>query len=181
MATRVTRKIRDQMANGRSSRRTAFVVAALIAVASAVFVASAFSAAASAACPPKTTKIGGKTAVVFCGSAKSTARAAGKSFSFRSGTCVRQGSSTFFLQMGTIGGPTAPSGLQSRPLFYLLADPSKLSTTQSLLYWIVDGKRYSAAPGTHVTFSPSRASGTFSGKLARGSAGSGAFTGSFTC
>ncbi len=106
------------------SRRIALLSTALIALASTVFVASGPSAN-SASCLPKTTTIGGKHAVVFCGPAKVTARAAGKTFSFKSGSCVRQGASTFFLQMGTIGGPTAKSGLQQTPLFYLLTDPRR--------------------------------------------------------
>lgn len=164
------------------SRRIALLSTALIALASTVFVASGPSAN-SASCLPKTTTIGGKHAVVFCGPAKVTARAAGKTFSFKSGSCVRQGASTFFLQMGTIGGPTAKSGLQQTPLFYLLTDPKTRSTTQAILYWIVDGKRYGATPGSRVTFTASRKSGSFSGTLARGPqyTGNGPFTGTFTC
>ena len=163
------------------SRRMALLSAALIAVASTVFVASGLSAN-SASCLPKTTTIGGKHAVVFCGPAKVTARAAGKTFSFKSGSCVRQGSS-FFLQMGTIGGPTAKSGLQRTPLFYLLTDTKTCSTTQAILYWIVDGKRYGAAPGSRVTFTASGKGGSFSGPLARGPqyTGNGPLTGTFTC
>jgi hypothetical protein len=132
----------------------------------------------SAACTPKSTTIGGQSAVVFCGPAVATIKAAGQTFRITGGTCATQAGSTF-AQVGTIGGPRKGT-LQSRPLFYVLFNP-KNAASGSILYWIVDGKRYRAAKGARITIVGSRVS--FSGKLDQGSgaSGSGPFSGTLAC
>lgn len=132
----------------------------------------------AAACKPKTTTIGGQSAVVFCGPAVATIKAVGQTFRIKTGSCVIQGGS-LFAQVGTIGGPRRGS-LQTRPLFYLLFDPANASKG-SILYWIVDGKRYRAAKGARIKLVGNRV--TFSGTLDRGvgATGSGPFSGTLAC
>jgi len=134
--------------------------------------------AAAAICLPKDRVIGGQPAVVFCGPAVATIKAVGRTFRITGGNCVTQGGSRF-AQIGTLNGPRR-GALQSRPLFYILfsrASPSK----GSILYWIVDGKRYRAAAGTRITLAGKRI--TFSGRLDRGAGatGSGPFSGTVAC
>jgi hypothetical protein len=132
----------------------------------------------AAACKPKTTTIGGQPAIVFCGPAVATVKAVGRTFRIKGGSCVIQGRS-LFAQVGMIGGPRR-AGLQTRPLFYLLFDPVNASKG-SILYWIVDGKRYRAAKGARIKLVGKRV--TFSGKLDRGvgATGSGPFSGTLAC
>lgn len=134
---------------------------------------------AATACTPKTKTIAGVTAVVFCGPAVATIRAVGKTFRISGGTCVTQGKGKlFFAQVGTIGGPKKGI-MQKLPLFYLLVDPTDPSSG-SILYWIVDGKRYAA---TGARFVVRGRKVTFSGRLVKGPGytGSGAFSGTLTC
>ncbi len=134
--------------------------------------------AAAAACAPKSTVIGGQPATVFCGPAVATIKAVGRTFRIMAGSCVMQAGS-MFAQVGTIGGPRK-GALQSRPLFYVLFNPAS-PAKGSLLYWIVDGKRYRAAKGARLTLAGKRVS--FSGTLDRGAgaSGSGPFSGTLSC
>ena len=135
-------------------------------------------AAATAVCTPKNTMIGGQPATVFCGPAVATIKAVGRTFRITAGSCVMQAGS-MFAQVGTIGGPRQ-GGLQSRPLFYVLFNPAS-PAKGSLLYWIVDGKRYRAAKGARLALTGERVS--FSGTLDRGAgaSGSGPFSGTLSC
>jgi hypothetical protein len=130
------------------------------------------------ACKPRTTTISGVTAIKFCGPAAASVAAVGKAFRFSPGTCAHQGK-LFFAQVGVIGGPRRGT-LQTAPLFYLLTDP-RSPATSSILYWIVDGKRYRAAPGARIKVTGTNVS--FSGRLAVGAGmtGAGAFSGRLTC
>ena len=132
----------------------------------------------SAACKPKNKVISGAPAVVFCGPAVATMRAVGKTFRISGGSCATQ-SGSFFAQVGTIGGPKQ-GALQKLPLFYLLTD-ARSPSKGSILYWIVDGKRYRADVGARIAKRGRKV--TFSGKLAKGPAftGTGAFSGTLTC
>ena len=105
-------------------------------------------------------------------------RATGKTFRITRGTCATQ-AGNFFAQIGTIGG-RRQGAFQRLPLFYLLTDLSA-PAKNSILYWIVDGKRYAAAPGVRIT--QQKRTVTFSGRLikAAGYSGSGAFSGSLAC
>lgn len=168
--------LRDRRPVTRKIRALSVVVVASLALAGSS--AAHAGATASAACAPKTKMIGGTPAVVFCGPAVATMRAVGKTFRISGGTCATQVGS-FFAQVGTIGGPKQ-GALQKLPLFYLLVDPRKPSKG-SILYWIVDGKRYRADVGARIAVRGRKV--TFSGRLAKGPAftGSGAFSGTLTC
>lgn len=133
----------------------------------------------TAQCLPKTTTVGGRPVVVFCGPAVATIRAVGRTFRIKGGTCAAQ-LGNVFAQVGTIGGRTAPSGIQTGSLFYVAFNPTNASKG-SILYWLVEGKRYRAAQGAKITRVGKRV--TFSGKLDRspGATGSGPFSGTLTC
>jgi hypothetical protein len=156
------------------TRRTALLVVAL--ALTSLSVAQAGRTAGT--CAPKTKTIGGVPAVMFCGPAVATMQAVGTTFRISGGTCVTQGKS-FFAQVGTIGGPKL-GALQKLPLFYILFDSTKPSAG-SILYWIVDGKRYRADVGARIAHRGTKV--TFSGRLAKGAAftGSGAFHGTLAC
>jgi len=133
---------------------------------------------AAAPCPPKKTTIGGNPAFVFCGPAAATVNAVGRTFRIKGGNCLKQ-LGLRNAQIGTIGGPSR-NGLQTSSLFYLLFDPANASKG-SILYWIVDAKRYRAAKALRITQAGNRI--TFSGTLDRGAGatGSGPFSGTVTC
>jgi hypothetical protein len=72
---------------------TARAFSALLAAAALVLALAASSGAASrrAACTPGIVKFGGVTARVFCGPAKATLKASGKTLRFSGGSCERTG------------------------------------------------------------------------------------------
>ena|SRR6478735_3397646 len=155
------------------------LAAVLVVSASALAAASAAqSGTTTSACAPKTTAVGGVAKVSFCGPAVATMKAAGMTFRITKGTCATQ-SGSFFAQVGTIGGPRQ-GALQSLPLFYVLTDLSA-PAKGTILYWIVGGKRYAAAPGLRIT--KQNRTVRFSGRLIKkpGYTGSGAFSGTLAC
>ena len=176
MGDRAIKPSRNVHLRIRNEVRLAAAVA--VTLATLAWASSAESRTAATACAPKTTTAGGVAKVAFCGPAVATVRAAGKTFRITRGTCATQ-AGTLVAQVGTIGGPKQ-GAFQRLPLFYLLADVSA-PAKKSILYWIVDGKRYAAAPGVRVTRQQRKV--TFSGHLIKavGYTGSGAFSGSLTC
>ena len=148
------------------------VVAAAAAAAIAVAAAAAPSAAArTAACAPGVRTVDGSPARVFCGPAKATVHAGGKTIAFTGGLCERSGG-MYVLNIGTFfaGGSKSP-----RPYFGLLIAKPKPGSykSQSLSFRSGGVSRSSLADVTLKTLH----SGTFSGRLI----GGGQVAGSFSC
>ena len=80
----------------------AILIASIAALTTAAFAAAASGAPSSAAgrCYAKEAKIRGKSVIVNCGPASASSRFAGKTYSFKGGTCLRTGQSVM-LDLGT--------------------------------------------------------------------------------
>ena len=144
---------------------------ALIACAALAPAAAMSSPTAATGCTPGVRTVDGSPARVFCGPAKATVHAGGKTLTFTGGLCERSGG-FYVLNMGTFfaGGSKSP-----RPYFGLLfakPKPGKYKG-QGLSFRSGGVSRSSLADVTLKTLH----SGTFSGKLI----GGGTVTGSFTC
>ena len=160
------------MRASRFSSRS-IVVACLVCTLAIVLpaAAGASSPARAAGCTPGVRSVDGAMARVFCGPAKATVRAGGRTIAFTGGLCERSGG-MYVLNMGTFfaGGSKSP-----RPYFGLLiAKPKPGSYKGQALSFRSGGvSRSSLADVTLKTLH----SGTFSGKLI----GGGRVTGSFSC
>ena len=69
-------------------------------VAAAISVGAPSAAVAGTPCLPKQTKISGQSAIVNCGPATATVRYKGKTYKFKSGVCLRTGT-TITMDLGT--------------------------------------------------------------------------------
>jgi hypothetical protein len=166
--------------------RVAFLLA--LAASAAALAMTATAAPRRAACTPGPTKVGGKDAMVFCGSAKATVKVNGvKTLTIKNGTCTKT-SKYFNVNIGTevytdlkqkqgyfailVGQyPGAPSGSKAA---------GKDGTYSSgLIAAKGNGKSYTGDTKVKITLKNNRTAGTFSGV--------GHFTpnlkvsGSFTC
>jgi hypothetical protein len=157
-------------------RRTAAAPLLLALVAGALLAPTGSSA--SSACTSGLTKVGGKQARTFCGTAKAKATVGATKFTFTGGECARSG--TFFtVNIGTIViNPVANAKPAKVPYFGLTVTPADSGAHLSqALSWVSGGKRYAVLANT-VTLKKGLKAGTFSGKAIPGGA---KVTGSFSC
>jgi len=121
-------------------RKIGLVLAALVAVTSAMAL-TGVSSGSTSSCTPGMTTVGGHSARKFCGPAKATVHVGKKTIKFAGGSCERTGNA-LTLQIGTV----------------------VLATTknQKIPYFAVDiGKYLGANPGTPAA----RRDGTYTGGL----------------
>jgi hypothetical protein len=108
----------------------------------------------------------------FCGAARATVKAAGKTFLFTSGQCAVSGG-YFAVNIGSITLPPA------KPKFtYLGIDVRPAAAgahTNQIVAWQVPGTSYSIA-GATVRVNAGMKGGSFSGRLLTGGTASGSFT-----
>jgi hypothetical protein len=108
----------------------------------------------------------------FCGPARATVKAAGKTFTFANGTCTLSGG-YFNVNLGSITLPPA------KPRFtYLGIDvkpPHAGTYSNQIVSWQEPGRGYSVVGGT-VTVNAGLKGGSFSGQLLTGGAASGVFS-----
>lgn len=156
------------------------LVAILLIVGAFSAVSSAPPASSShAACTPRPTTVRGHPAVIECGPASAVVRFAGKTITYRGGTCAQQGPA-LSLYIGT-----HVTGAGSDHLFYLyLPHRTARSYTQATaLVGIQLGyASYHMQTGV-LKVTPGVTSGTFTGTLVTFPATkpAGTFSGSFTC
>jgi len=151
-----------------------FVLVACVACALAIVAPAAAgtaSPATTAGCTPGVRSVDGAMARVFCGPAKATVHAGGKTLVFSGGLCERSGG-FYVLNMGTFfaGGSKSP-----RPYLGLLIAKPKPGTykSQTLSFRAGGVSRSALADVTLKTLH----SGTFTGRAI----GGGRVTGSFSC
>lgn len=119
---------------------------------------------------------GGRLYTVYCGPATATVHVAGKTMTFRNGTCTWAPSS-FKLQLGTIYFSRKP--LQTQPGFSIYAAGGATAKALIQVYW--QGAYYVASP-EYMTARPQagQAGGSFTGKT--GAKGTGpTMTGTVSC
>ena len=150
------------------------LVAAVAFVVAVGSVGNALAGMRSASCTAGVRTVGGATVRTFCGPARATVKAAGKTFVFSGGQCTV--SSGFF----TVNVGSITLGPQSKPKFaYLGIDvkpPRAGLHRNQVVSWQVPGKGY-ALIGATVTVSAGLKGGTFTGRLI----GGGTATGLFSC
>jgi hypothetical protein len=157
-------------------RRTA-AAPLLLALVAGALVAPAGSSASSA-CTPGMSKVGGKPARTFCGTAKVVAKIGTKTFSFTGGECTK--TATYFtLNIGTIViNPVANAKPGKLPYFGMTVTPGDSGVHLSqALSWVSSGKRYSVYANS-VTLKTGLKKGSFNGHALPGG---GKVTGTFTC
>jgi hypothetical protein len=149
----------------------------LLALVAAALVAPTGSSASSA-CKSGTTKVGGKTARTFCGTAKAHATVGSKAFSFSGGECTKTGT-YFTINIGTIViNPVANAKPASVPYFGMAVTPASSGVhLGQTLSWVSGGKRYGVMAST-IKLKAGFKSGTFSGTALPGGA---KVKGTFTC
>jgi hypothetical protein len=156
----------------RRVRRVLVSVAAAALSVASICVGSVLASPRSANCTGGTHTVAGATIRTFCGPARGSAHAAGKTFTFSGGQCaVSQG--FFSVNIGSITLPPAkPKSI------YLGIDvkPAQAGAhANQIVSWQVPGTDYSII-GANVTVSPGLGGGSFSGRLATGGTASGSFS-----
>lgn len=155
--------------------RRALVLAALAAAAAAL--ASGAGASTSAACKPGVHRVGNVTYTVFCGPASASVKKAGKTYTFRNGTCLRAGITEVFTM--SIGKLTLGKG-KPRYSYFGVTVPSANHDgvyRRAAVTWVVGGKRHSLV-NVKLRLTNDQSRGTFAGRAAGTRA---AVTGSFRC
>jgi hypothetical protein len=158
------------------TRRTLAAPFAL-ALVTAALVAPASSGAASG-CTAGVTTVAGKKVNRFCGPAKATATAGGKTFSFAGGSCAKN-SIAFTINIGSIAVSRLPNAKPATvPYFGLTIAPGDTGVhLGQAITWIEGGKKYAVFNNT-ATLGSNGKKGSFKGTLYPGG---GAVKGTFSC
>ena len=153
------------------ARRSGLLAALLLALTAGAG-SPAAAQSGTTACTPGVRTVGGAQVRTFCGPARATAKAGGKTFRFSGGQCaISRG--IFTVNIGTV------TITRVEPKFSYLgidAQPPKAGAHHNqIVSWQVPGKGYSIISAT-VTIAAGLRSGTFSGRLLTGGVASGSFT-----
>jgi hypothetical protein len=149
----------------------------LLALAVGALVAPASSSARSA-CTSGSTKVDGKPARAFCGSAKAAVKLGTKRLTFTGGECSTSGA-YFTLNIGTIViNNVANSKPGPLPYFGIVVTPADTGVhLQQVLSWVSGGKRTSVA-NNRIALKKGVKSGSFSGTSVPGGK---KVSGTFSC
>jgi hypothetical protein len=155
--------------------RRALVLMVLAGLAAAA--AAGTGTGAAAACKPGIHTVGKTTYHVFCGPASASVTMAGKTYSFRNGSCLKVGiTKVFTMSIGTL------SIGKGKPKYSYLGVTIPAASSDGLyqraiVTWAFGGKRYSLYNvKLHLTNKQTR--GTFAGRIV---GKRGKVTGSFRC
>jgi hypothetical protein len=152
----------------------------------AVLVAASFAVNASAApekvvrkCIPNKEagieRIGVVTLITYCGSAKATMKASGKTTTYKAGACLKI-VGDLIVGFGKYTTQVSPTAL-SNAFYLVIPAPGDGTFKSAVLTLQKKGQKAKAANNVKVVVSGKRSRGTFSGKILNGPK----FTGSFTC
>ena len=155
--------------------RRALVVAVLLALC-AVATAGAVTNAATA-CKAGVHTVGKVTYRVYCGPASATVKTAGKTHTFRNGSCLRAGITRVFTM--SIGRLTMSKDKPKYSYFGVTVPSANHDGTfrRVVVTWAIGGKRYSLI-NAKLRLTNKQTRGSFSGRAA---GKGGTVTGSFRC
>ena len=154
--------------------KRAFILAVLVVLVAA---AAGSGTGAAAACKPGAHKVGKVIYRTYCGPASASVKIAGKTYTFRNGSCLRAGITRVFTM--SIGKFTSRKG-KTRYSYFAVTVPSAKHDgvyRRAVITWSIGGKRYSLSK-VKLRLTNKRTRGSFSGRAV---GGRGAVTGSFRC
>ena len=154
--------------------KRAFVLAALVVLVAA---AAESGPGVAAACKPGAHKVGKVIYRTYCGPASASVKVAGKTHTFRNGSCLRAGITRVFTM--SIGKLTSRKGKPRYSYFGVTVPNAKHDGVYSraVITWSIGGKRYSLS-NVKLRLTNKQTRGSFSGRAA---GRRGAVTGSFRC
>jgi hypothetical protein len=154
--------------------RRALVLGALAALSLA---AAGTGASATTACKPGIHTVGKVTYRVYCGPASASVKVAGKTHSFRGGSCLRAGVTRVFTM--SIGKLTIGKGKPRYSYFGVTVPTANHDGLyrRAVVTWAIGGKRYSLY-NVKLRLTNGQTRGTFSGRAV---GRRGTVTGSFRC
>jgi hypothetical protein len=155
--------------------KRALTLAALVALSSTATAGAGTKAAA--ACKPGTHRAGSVTYRVYCGPASASVTAAGKTHTFRHGSCVRVGITKVFTM--SIGKLTVSKGKPRYNYFgvTVLSATHDGSYSRAVVTWAFGGERH-ALSSVNLRLTHHQTRGSFSGRATDGRS---IVTGSFRC
>jgi len=141
--------------------RRALAVAAFV----VLLVAAAANAGTKAAhaCKPGIHRVGKVTYRVFCGPASATVNTGGKTYTFRSGTCLRAGITRVFTM--SIGRLVMSKGKPKYSYFGITVPSANHDGVyrRAVVTWAIGGKRYSLS-NVKLKLTNKQTRGSFSGR-----------------
>jgi hypothetical protein len=142
-----------------------------------VAAASGNGTGAAAACKPGAHKVGKVIYRTYCGPASASVKVAGKTYTFRNGSCLRAGITRVFTI--SIGKLSSRKG-KPRYSYFAVTVPNAQHDgvyRRAVITWSIGGKRYSLS-NVKLRLTNKQTRGSFSG---RDVGRRGAVTGSFRC
>ena len=154
--------------------KRAFILAALVVLVAA---AAGSGTGTAAACKPGAHKVGKVIYRTYCGPASASVKVAGKTYTFRNGSCLRAGITRVFTM--SIGKLTSRKGKPRYSYFGVTVPSAKHDGVyrRGVITWSIGGKRYSLSNVT-LRLTNKQTRGSFSGRAV---GRRGAVTGSFRC
>jgi len=154
--------------------KRAFILGALVVLVAA---ASGNGTSAAAACKPGAHKVGKVIYRTYCGPASASVKVAGKTYTFRNGSCLRAGITRVFTM--SIGKLISRKGKPRYSYFAVTVPNAKHDGVyrRAVITWSIGGKRYSLSNVT-LRLTNKQTRGSFSGRAV---GRRGAVTGSFRC
>jgi hypothetical protein len=154
--------------------KRAFVPVALVVLAAA---SAGSGTGGAAACKAGAHKVGKVVYRTYCGPASASVKAAGKTYTFRNGSCLRAGITRVFTM--SIGKLTSRKGKPRYSYFGVTVPSAKHDGVyrRAVITWSIGGKRYSLS-NVKLRLTNKLTRGSFSGRPV---GGRGAVTGSFRC